>query len=244
MRATILGIGAAFGCVAGVWLVTGSGLGSAVHGQDRKSGRTKGADKPSPKVLDARAEQAFDQFIRETAELARQYEEAGQYQKSKQLLESILKLRPQLTGAKKKIQELDEAMLSVNELEFDVDVGHGWGPPRARVFAEKPLRVKADGSYRFLVNRTVGPEGFPTKEPEKSDMAAQVPCGALMGLIVGKDKSGKPKAGKPFPLGAGGDVTPKQDGLLFVRMNLPPGHQSNGRISVQLSGAVSAGAGR
>lgn len=238
MRTTILRIGAVLSCVAGLNLLADTG--SAVHGQDRTSGRSKRDDSPSPKVLDMRTEQAVEQFIREAAELSQQYEEAGQYQKSKRLLESILKLRPDLSGVKQKIQELDEAILSSNEFEMDLEVGRGWGPPRARVFEGKRFRVQAEGTYRFLVNRTVGPEGFPTDEPERNDMAAGVACGALMGLVVSQDESGKPKAGQPFSIGASRDFRPKEDGLLFLRLNLPPEHQCNGRLHVQLSGSVLA----
>jgi len=72
-------------------------------------------------------------------------------------------------------------------------------------------------------------------------MAAGVPGGALMGMIVGKDQAGKSKPGKPFKIGSGSVFTPKHDGLLFLRVNLPPGHKCKGKISVTMSGYIRAG---
>ena len=72
-------------------------------------------------------------------------------------------------------------------------------------------------------------------------MTAGVPGGALMGMIVGKDKAGKPKPGKPFKNGSSSEFTPKNDGLLFLWVNLPPGHKCNGKISVTVNGYIRAG---
>ncbi len=208
----------------------------------RSSSKNSKSKKPiNSKALDVRLEKAEELFIRETLDVAKQFEDAGRLEKSRRLYQSVLKIRPNYSKIREKIKTIEETLLSSNEHEFVIDVTQGWGPPRARVFKEKVVRVQASGTYRFITNLQLGPNGFSTKNPEKGSMAAGVPGGALMGMIVGKDKAGKPKPGKPFKIGSSSEFTPKNDGLLFLRVNLPPGHKCNGKISVTMSGYVRAG---
>ena len=171
------------------------------------------------------------QFVRDAVDLARDYEKAGQLEKAKQSLESALKIQPGLPGAKEKLKQLRESILSSNELEFELDVSRGWGVPRARVFAGRAFRIQAEGSYRFVTSLAIGPQGFPTKNPKANDMALQMPCGGLMGVIVTKNKPGK-----IFPIGTGREMTAKKDGLLFLKVNVPPGHRCTGKLKIRISG--------
>lgn len=215
------------GLLAGLCLLISGGDGAAQKSKD---------EAPPVKVLDRQVEQRMQDFFRETAELAREYERAGELQKSKRLLRTLLKLNPKIPGVKEKIKELDETLLSANPVDFELDVGRsGWGPPRGMVFKGEKIRIQASGRYKFIANATLGPNGFSTKNPQKDDMAAGVPCGALMGAVVTEDK-----VGKPFAIGASREYTPKKDGLLFLRANLPPDTKSNGRLKVRISGHIRA----
>lgn len=196
-----------------------------------KSAKTSTSTK-NTKELDVRAEQIQESFVKETADLARSYEDAGDLEKSKVLLETILKLNPKVPGVGAKLRELDEQILTANEVDLEVDTSSGWGDPRGRVAKGKPFKIQAQGTYRLVASLTVGPDGFPSKDAI-NDMAAGVPCGALMGLIVAKKKPGR-----PFTIGSGQTITPKEDGLLFMRVNVPPGSKCSGRIKVRLSGYV------
>lgn len=207
---------------------------AAAQGRSSRSKSKRGGRKSSTKsvkALDVRSQRSRAQFVHDAVELAREYEKAGRPEKAKQSLESALKIQPGLPGAKAKIKQLRESILSSNELEFELDVNRGWGVPRARVFAGRAFRIHAEGSYRFVTNLAVGPQGFPTKNPKAGDMALRVPCGALMGVIVTKNKPGK-----VFAVGTGQEMTPKKDGLLFLKVNVPPGHRSTGKVKVRISG--------
>lgn len=199
-----------------------------VQAQTSKSTKRGGAN---IKVLDARAQKAQEAFIRESVDLARSYEDAGQLTKAKSLLEDVAKLNGKLPGLKDKIRELNEAILSSNEVDLTLDTSRqGWGEPRALVFKGRTFRIQAQGAYEFVANLTVDPEGFPHKDVLR-EMADGVPCGALMGLIVA---NGKP--GKPFLVGSSTEQTPNEDGVLFLRVNAPPGHRSTGELQVRISG--------
>jgi hypothetical protein len=204
---------------------------SVSFGQGRKSKTRKSPS--SLRALDSRAQRALDSFLKETAETALQYEKAGQLEKSKVLLRTLLKLKPSLKGVKEKLKELNESQLEMNATDFTVDTGKGWGPARVRVFKGRPLRINTEGTYKFVTSLKIGPEGFPVKSAIKGDMVLGIPTGAMMGIIASKGK-----AGKPFLIGLGKEITPKEDGLLFIYVNVPPGHKCSGKIKVEISGSV------
>ncbi len=219
----------------------------SVHAQTSKSkfgkSKSKSTKTPNTKLIDVKAQRAEQIFMREAADLARAYENAGHLERSKQMLQNILKLNPSVPGVAAKIKQLDETILSSNEVEFEVDTGKGWGSPRARVAKGKRFRIEAEGVYQFVTSVPVSPLGFPTEDPTKQ-MAAGIPCGALMGLILSPSSSNSKKQKqnppKPFVIGAGKEITPREDGILFLSVNAPPGHKCMGEIQVRMSGYLAA----
>ncbi|MSR56185.1 MAG: tetratricopeptide repeat protein [Planctomycetaceae bacterium] len=193
-----------------------------------------GKNKPlaNTKTLDVKSEQVQAAFIKETDDLATQYIDAGQFDKAKALLQGLLAMNPKLAAVKEKLKQIDESILGANEYEVEVISSHGWESSGVNVFENRPLRLHAEGSYRFDVGTPIGAAGFPDKDPLK-DLVAGIPCGALMGVIV---VNGKP--GKPFLIGEGVDFTPKESGLLALRVNSPAGNKNNGKLKVSISGWV------
>lgn len=203
----------------------------------RKSTR-KGKKPPSVQAIDSKVQRFQQSFLREAIELSRSYEDAGQLSKSRQMLQLILKVNPETKGVRKKIKQIDEQMLSANELDFEVDTSRGWSQPVAIVYRDRPFRVQADGDFHFVTSLSVGPAGFPVADTVR-DMAAGFRCAALIGVVVAPTKSGKkPKPGKPFLVGRGGEIVPREDGLLFLKINAPTGHKCTGRLRVRISGNV------
>ncbi|MCA9114212.1 MAG: hypothetical protein KDA79_03950 [Planctomycetaceae bacterium] len=207
--------------------------------QHPAAGQSRGRNNPEANVkeLDLQAEKVRAEFLRGSVELATEYEKAGELEKAKTVLSTILKLQPDAKGVKAKIDSLDNELIVSNPLELEVDTGRGWTAVGVRVFGDQPFRIQSSGKYRFVSNGLVGPEGFPTAEPAAGDMAVGIPCGALMGVILSPDKKGL-KPGAPFAVGTETDIKPKADGLLYLRVNTPPGSKCSGRIKVLLTGYV------
>ena len=64
-----------------------------------------------------------------------------------------------------------------------------------------------------------------------------------MGLVVALPDPGKPpdkndKIGDPFEIGTNKEFTPKEDGVLLLNVNLPPGHKSTGKLRIRISGHI------
>jgi hypothetical protein len=235
------------GCVL---VAVALGLGRGLEAQTEKKTNSKRVAKgrkprgkttrksASTKSIDVKVQRFQETFVREAAGLANQYEEAGNLVKTRRMLELILKLSPEVKGVRAKIKQIDEEMLSANELTVDVDTARGWGQPVAAVYKGQPFRIQAVGDYRFVTSLPVGPAGFSIADTSR-DMAEGIRCGALVGVIVPAPEGGKkPKPGKPFLVGTGGTITPRESGLLFLKINAPAGHKSNGRLKVRMTGTV------
>lgn len=221
----------ALACGAGVlffWTVTAPQATAQVGSSKSK----RSAKSVNVKAIDVKATQVQQAFIKDAAELAKTYEDAGFLEKAKEMLGRIEAVSPDTPGVKEKLKQLNESILTSNEFDIDFDTSKGWGKPVAAVFKDRAFRIQAGGTYRFVTNLATDPEGFPTEEVT-TDMASGIRCGALMGLIVSK---GKP--GKPFYVGTGQQLTPKEDGLLLLRVNAPPGSSCSGDLKIRLSGYV------
>jgi hypothetical protein len=190
--------------------------------------------KGNVRQLNVQADKLRDAFIRQSAEIARKYSDAGDYEKSKEMLETILSLKKDVPGVKEMIKQLDEKMLSSNSADFEIDASRNWSSPAGLVAKGKTIRIQATGTYDLITDVKTGVEGLPEKNAMK-ELAAGVPVGALMGIVVTKEK-GKPKMGKPFKIGDKAEFTPKDDGVLMIGLNLPAGHNSKGKIKVRVSG--------
>src|SRR5262245_35777898 len=221
--------------MAAVWVVETP----PVHGQDKAKGAKKSAKggRPKPlantKSLDTKADQIQSSFAKEAEDLAGQYFDAGHFDKAKSLLESVLAVNPEAPNVRNKLDKVNERILESNDVEVEVSPTQPWKPAGVMVVEKRAVRIKAEGTYRFEASASgISAKGFPEQDPAE-DMVAGIPCGALMGVIIADGK-----AGKPFFIGESLDLTPKEAGLLLLKINAPPGNKSSGKIKVAVSGHV------
>lgn len=205
--------------------------------------RTKPDVPVNVKSLDDKAAALEQEYLSGLFDLARSYEDAGQSEKAKSVLQDILKIKPDAEAVKTRLKELDEAVFDENVRTVEIDVTKGWTITGISVKRDAPIRFAAEGTYRYIVNEQVGPDGL-SHEDVMRDTAAGVPSGALMGLILPPPKPGQlqqtQKPGSPFAIGASREFNPPEDGALALRVNLPTGTKSVGKIRVTISGHVRA----
>lgn len=205
-----------------------------------KSRRPAGPSPAQIRQLELKEQKAREEFLRQQVELAKEYETAGLLEKARSLLQTVQKLEPKVPGLKEKLSDLEEAILSENPNELEVDVSRGWGDPIARVEKGKRFRIQAEGRYRFSIDTEIDARGFPESDPIR-EMAKGVPTGALMALIIPINDKGKPgKPGTPVTVGESKEINPAESGLLFLSVNAPKGHKCSGKLAVKLSGYVTA----
>lgn len=204
---------------------------------------TAAAQSPQVRQLDKEAELARSEYVQRMEQLAAAYEQAGETDKAKSVLRHLLELDPQRKEARDTLSRLENLIFETRTTTVEVDATGGWVPTGLLVERDRPVRFVAEGSYKFIANVTLGPDGVPTADLAR-DVAAGIDFGKLIGLVVtppgstagDRDQAARP--GVPFAIGSKAEVRPEADGLLLLRLNIPGGTKSNGRIKVTISGHI------
>ncbi|MFM8635188.1 MAG: tetratricopeptide repeat protein [Planctomycetia bacterium] len=200
-----------------------------------QSGGKKSA--AAARSLDATAQKLETDFLSGASELASSYEEAGDKDKAKAMLQAILRLRPDAESIKEKLKELEESVFKDRQEVMDLDMSKGWIPTSMTIEKGKKVRLEAIGSYKLLVNDSLGPEGYRSDDGEM--LVSDAPVGALIGIVVapgGNPSQAKAQGRQPFLVGEKKEITPRDSGLLVLRVNAPPGAKCVGRLKVRISG--------
>lgn len=215
----------------------------AVGQPSTAKGKPRSANAPELKRLDAKVEEVRESFLRDTTKLILSFEDAGQYDRAKMLLESLQKLDPKNQVVNSKIAELNKQILDASEFEVDIDPGKSWEPV-GLVAKGKPLRILVSGDYKLLTSITATADGAPSDNPAE-DMIPHVPFGAVMAVITNPAAAGGPNGNasnspkpKPFTVGSKYERPADQDGLLYLKVNVPPGAKCTGRLEAKISGAT------
>lgn len=224
------------------WLVGGA----LVEAQTGKAKTKPKAINPTEmKKLDIRMEDVQKSFIKDTATLIRDFEEAGQPERAKLLLEVLLKLDPKNDQLQKKIDDLNEKILSQSEFDLDLDVSKGWVQVGV-VVGGKLARITAEGDYKFDAAGKLTADGVPSQDPA-NDMIPGIPLGSLVGVVMptnaqpnppNRTNTGNQNRPPPFAVKSEHEWTPKQDGVLLLKVNFPPGTKCTGKLKLKVSGML------
>lgn len=199
-----------------------------------------GAKKQTPantRTLDATAQKLESDFLNGLSDLAGSYEEAGDVEKAKSMLQAILKVRPDAAQIKERLAAIEEAVFKDQQDVVDLDMSKGWVSTGVLVEKGKKVRLEAAGTYKLLLNDSVGPEGYRSEDGEAVFDAA--PIGSLIGMVITPGTTPaytKGQGPQPFPIGEKKEVAPGGTGLLVVRANAPAGAKCVGRLKVRVSG--------
>lgn len=235
------GAGAALSVVMSVWL-TGGPFVEAQSGKAKS--RPKAVSPGEMKKLDVRMEDVQKSFIKDTATLIRDFEEAGQPERAKLLLEVLLKLDPKNDSIQKKLDSLNDQILNQSEFEFELDVSKSWVQVGV-VTGGKLARITAEGDYKFDAAGKLTADGVPSQDPA-NDMVSGVPMGTLMGALMpanpqpNRNNNGNPNKPTPFAVKSEHEWTPKQDGVLLLKLNFPAGTKCTGKLKLKVSGMLKA----
>jgi len=233
-RLGTIGTGLATSLIAVLLIVSISQAQSAKS----KSKITKPLSPGEAKQIDARLQKLQDTFETESKAIIEGYEKSGQYDRAKFLLEVLLKLDPKNEEFKKKIEDLNEQSLKTSEFDMKFDTNSEWTPV-GHVQKDRMTRILASGDYKFMLpSANVSADGFPTKDI-MTDLVGSVPTGALMGMVLtDENHDNKPDRKNPdvFAIRARHEFTPRKDGVLYLKINAPPGAKCVGDLKLKISG--------
>jgi len=222
--------------VLGIALLMG-GASMSLSQSKKAKDKDKGKKEPNAsevRTLETQAEKAKEDYVKGLVAIAEGFEEQGLTDKTKETLRSILDVVPNFEPAQQKLKAIEESVFEENSYETEVDAS-GWINSGVAVAKDKPLRLQAEGTLRVLLNETVGPEGLPSEDPFK-DQVNSIPTGALMAVVRDPRNDKKEDKVNPFTVGKELEISPKSDGILFFKLNLPANTQSKGKIRVKISG--------
>jgi hypothetical protein len=194
----------------------------------------------SSKSLDSQAEDVQAKYLAGLADLASKYEEAGDLQKASDMLKGILKVKPDADVVKNKLKQFQESVFNDNVHVFELDAASGWVASNVHVSKDKPVRIEAEGTYKFSINEILGPAGY-----SGQSMADGLPCGALIAMVGGPGEAPRNRQSRnqkekeqphPVLIGASKEFTPNETGTLILRLNLPENARCTGKIKVKISG--------
>lgn len=215
------------------------GPAAATASQPGTRSRPRPANPPELKRLEAKMEEVRETFLRDTNQLIKSFEDAGQYDRAKVLLEALQKLDPQNDVVKTKLTELNDRILDASEFEVSLDLGKSW-QPIGTVERGKPVRIQVSGDYKLVTSIEAGPDGAPSANPAE-DLIPHVPFGAVMGVIAAADaadRQASDKQPRPFTIGSQYEKPADRDGVLFLKVNVPPGAKCTGKLTALVSGAA------
>jgi hypothetical protein len=215
-----------------------AGLSAATASQPNTKARQRLANPPELKRLDAKAEEVRESFLRDTTNLIKSFEDVGQYDRAKVLLEALQKLDPQNDVVKTKLTDLNDRILDASEFEVNLELGKSW-QPIGTVERGQPLRIQVAGDYKLVTSIEAGPDGAPSANPAE-DLIPHVPFGAVMGVVADADATNRSsdKQPRPFTVGSQYEKPADRDGVLFLKVNVPPGAKCTGRLTALVSGAT------
>ncbi|MEZ6133053.1 MAG: hypothetical protein R3C59_30655 [Planctomycetaceae bacterium] len=202
--------------------------------------RRRDDDVPSSKTLELRLEKAEAALVDEYKLAAEEFHKQGDKEKAMAMLERLKQLSPQLEGLDRQIKAIGEELMQENADDIDIDTRLPEWKLVGNVMEGKAFRLQAAGEYKMTYMTTVGVDGVKPDKDAK-DYNPGVPLGCLLGVIVSDNKDGKAEAGKPFPVNAQLEHTPKESGKLFLKVNVPEGTKCVGKIKVHLSGYIDTG---
>lgn len=232
---------ASFAVAVTAWLVGGP----LVEAQTSKAkAKPKAVSPGEVKKLDVRLDEVVKSFQKDTATLIRDCKEAGQPERAKLLLEVMLKLDPKNDKIQWEIDALNDQILEQSEFEYELDVSKGWVQVGV-VTGGKLARITAEGDYKFDAAGKLTADGVPALDPA-NDMVQGIPMGTLMGVVMpvnpqpNRNNNGNPNRPPPFAVKSEHEWTPKQDGVLLVKLNFPPGTKCTGKLKLKVSGMLKA----
>lgn len=181
-------------------------------------------------ALDLRTRKAIQVFIKDGMEIAIEYEKNGDLQKAKNMYEQIQRLDNRITGVGAKIEFLDQQLVAANQQVHMLDTSKGW-VSIGMAYKGRKFRVLTAGTYTMTLKQEPNAMGFENGDVKKNGMDPEFPLGSLIGVYY----TGK-KPGKPFLIGKEDTLVPEKDGILYLKVNVPPAIACEGMINIGTSG--------
>ena len=167
-------------------IVACAGLVIAQTGKSKS--KSKGAG--NVKALDARVEKLESSLFRELVDISKMYEEAGQFERAKSMLEVLMKLNPNLPGLKEKLDQLED-------FHADRIAGRILGMGDIVSLVEKAMEAtEAEEAEKLAQKMQKGQFDLNDMAQQMKQLQKMGGLGGIMGMLPGIGKMQKQLEGK------------------------------------------------
>jgi hypothetical protein len=184
-------------------------------------------------VADPRLKKLQVDFVVEAARLAKDYERKKDIESARTCYEQILRLVPHHPEAEKALDRIRGEEMTAEKKKLTVKATDGWQDTGINVIANRPISIRADGTWTFRMEYVLDADGMEIPEELKD-----FNLGSLVGKIV---TGGNPDDNKPFQVGKEFTTTPDQGGRLYLRMYDHDPSDNKGLLSVEVTGTFEKG---
>lgn len=203
-------------------------------GRNGKSASANGKDDGQMELApDPKLQKLQRTFVIDAATLAKEYERKKDLEGARACYEQILRVVPNHPEAKKALEGIHTAEMTKESKSLIVKATEGWQDAGINLIKDRPLTIRADGSWTFAIKQELSADGMEVPKELK-----EFNWGALVGIIR---SSGDAEESKPFVIGKETEITPEKAGRLYLRMYDYDPTDNKGQLRVELQGTFEKG---
>ncbi|TWU50505.1 hypothetical protein Poly51_37950 [Rubripirellula tenax] len=167
------------------------------------------------------------EFVAKAEKLATEFERKKQFEKAREVYESLVRLVPSNTAAEQALQRILGNQAMQDKKLVDVQANQGWQDSGASLVEGMPVRIGIKGTWKVVYE--TGPGGIEIPE-EMRPKDGRIKLGSLIAVIASSPK--ELEDGKPMLLSDGKDFIAEKSGRLFLRMFDIDPSDNDGKIYV------------
>lgn len=172
-------------------------------------------------------------FVLDAAMLAKDYEKKKDLESARACYEQILRVVPNHPEAKKALDEIHNQEMTKEKKTLIVKATEGWQDAGISVLVDRPLTVRADGTWTFAIKQELSAEGMEIPKDFRD-----FNLGCLVGKIV---SPGDTEGSTPFMIGKETTITPEKPGRLYLSMYDYDPSDNKGLLRVEIQGTFEKG---
>jgi hypothetical protein len=153
------------------------------------------------------------EFVAKAEKLAVEYERKKQFDKAREVYESMVRLVPNFASAEAGLQRILGNQRIQDRKLVTVEANQMWQDSGVNLQVGMPVHTEVKGTWKVVYE--TGPKGIELpKEFQQRD--GRIKLGSLIGVVVNSPT--ELKDAKPFPIEHGKNFTAIKSGRLFLRM--------------------------
>jgi hypothetical protein len=153
------------------------------------------------------------EFIAKAEKLADEYEKKKQYDKARQVYESLVRLVPKYSKAESSLSRVLGSQARQDRKLTDVQANKQWQDSGVTLIKDMPVHVEIKGTWKVVYE--TGPEGIEIPN-ELRPRDSRIKLGTLIAAIASSPSELAEE--RPFVLEHGQDFVAKKSGRLYLRM--------------------------